>query len=70
MRKFAIVTSLAFALVLPAIAQNRSNAVSTAVKNSIDPAKVADIHRLLEITGAKNLVNQLMVDMTNALSRC
>lgn len=67
MRKLAIVTSLAFALVLPAAAQNASNAVGTAVKNSIDPAKEADIHRLLEMTGAKNLVNQMMADMTNSI---
>jgi hypothetical protein len=65
MRKLAIIASLAFALVLPAAAQNPSKAVGAAVKNTIDPEKEADIRRLLEMTGAKNFVNRMIGDMMN-----
>jgi hypothetical protein len=42
-----------------------AQAASTAAK--IDPAKEADIRRLLEVTGAKTLVEQSMAEMSKSL---
>lgn len=39
----------------------------TAAASKIDPAKEADIRRLLELTGTKGLVEQTMAEMTKSL---
>jgi uncharacterized protein len=65
MRKLLIFTGLALVLVFPAVAQNEGKPADGAVQNTIEPAKEADIRRLLEITGAKNLAKQMMGDMGN-----
>ena len=36
-------------------------------QNSVDPAKVADIRRLLEVTGARALMTQVMTQMSDSL---
>ncbi len=44
-----------------------STATATTASVAIDPAKEADIRRLLEVTGAKMLVEQTMGEMTKSL---
>lgn len=52
-------------------AENRPAAAAgpsaSAVPASVDPAKEADIRRLLEITGAKSLTSQIMASMKDNL---
>lgn len=52
----------------PASAQQSTAAQATSTAQSkIDPAKEADIRRLLEVSGAKNLMMQTMQDMEKTI---
>lgn len=47
--------------------QPASSAAPAAAQNKIDPAKEADIRRLLEVTGTKALMTQMMQSMITGL---
>jgi uncharacterized protein len=48
-------------------AATSATAQSATTQNKIDPAKEADIRRLLEVSGAKKLVTQTMASMTTSV---
>ena len=69
-RLIAVVWFLALGLMAPAAhgwQQSTAARATSAAQSKIDPAKEADIRRLLELTGAKQLVVQTMQEMTNSI---
>src|SRR6478735_491138 len=67
-----ICTLAAFLLLgLASFAQSRPQsapaAAPTATRPKIDPAKEADIRRLLDLTGASKIVKETMETMTNGI---
>ena len=51
----------------PSAQKSNAGNAAPATASSIDPAKEADIRRLLEVTGAKALVVQSMADMSKSI---